>query len=370
MKMSYIWNHDLWPNYVYDVHEIERCCDVYLVQKRATDLVFGLIDPDMGKRMHVRSLTDEMLSSLEIEGEKISYKSVYSSICRRLDIQLETKAKTDRYAEDIAKIVIDATGNLQPLSTTRIKQWHSLLFSSSARLKPNFIGDYRQGPVFITTGSGRNSEVIYEGLPYEYIDHAMEDLIEYINNSWKEMPLVKSAIASLWFLCIHPFEDGNGRISRAIADYVLSVGYQDTSRVYSMSSLILKHREEYYHVLQEVSSQAQSLDLTRWIVWNIDIAIQAKQEALNVYRKSIQLTRFMKSLDPSVYNSRQLSMLYKLADGSFEGKLSTDKWAKMNKCSVAAASRDIQHLLKEGLLVPSGDTGPMTGYYLASDLPE
>lgn len=367
--MSYIWNHALWPNYTYDIHEIEKCYDAYLVQKRATDLVFGLIDPDMGKRMHVRSLTDEMLSSLEIEGEKISYESVYSSICKRLDIHLETKAKTDRYAEDIAKIVIDATGNLQPMSTTRIKQWHSLLFSSSDGHKPNHIGEYRQGPVFITKGSGRNSEVIYEGLPFGSIDRTMEDLVDYINGPLEEKPLVKSAVASLWYLCIHPFEDGNGRISRAIADYVLSVGYQDTNRVYSMSSLILQHREEYYALLQEISSQAQSLDVTRWILWNIDIAVQAKQEAINVYRKSVRLTRFMKSLDPSVYNSRQLSMLYKLADGSFEGKLSTDKWAKINKCSPAAASRDIQHLLKEGLLVPSGDTGPMTGYYLTSDFP-
>jgi Fic family protein len=211
--------------------------------------------------------------------------------------------------------------------------------------------------------------VIYEGLPPGNINLAMETLIGYINGACEEKPLVKSAIASLWFLCIHPFEDGNGRISRAIADYVLSVGFQDTNRVYSMSSLILKRRTEYYDLLQEVSSQAQSLDLTRWIVWNIDIAIQAKQDAINVFKKSVRLTRFMKSLDPSIYNSRQFSMLYKLADGTFEGKLSTDKWARMNRCSLAAASRDIQHLVRDGLLVPSGDMGPMTGYYLAPDLP-
>lgn len=371
MKMPYIWNHADWPSYSYDAEEIERCYGAYLVQKGATDLVFGVIDPDMGQRMHARSLTDEMLSSIEIEGEKISYESVFSSICRRLDIHLEAKAKakTNRYAENIASIVLDATGNLQPLSTARIKRWHFLLFSSMAGLKPDHIGEYRQGPVYITKGSSRNSKVIYEGLSPGNIDRAMEDLIGYINGPREEKPLVKSAIASLWFLCIHPFEDGNGRISRAIADYVLSVGYQDKSRVYSMSSLILKHRVEYYDLLQAVSSQSESLDLTRWIAWNIDIAVQAKEEAINVYKQSVRLTRFMKSLDPSIYNSRQFSMLYKLADGSFEGKLSTDKWSKMNKCSPAAASRDIQHLLRDGLLVPSGDTGPMTGYFLSLDLP-
>jgi Fic family protein len=369
MKMPYIWNHADWPDYSYDAQKIDECYNSYLVQKKASDLVFTLIDPDMGQRMHARSLTDEMLSSFEMEGEKISYESVYASICRRLDIHLEIKAKTDRYAEDIAKIVLDATENLQRLSTTRIKQWHSLLFSSMAGLKPDHIGEYRQGPVYITKGCGRNSEIIYEGLPPRAIEGAMEDLVDYINGAREEKPLVKSAIASCWFLCIHPFEDGNGRISRAIADHVLSVGYEDTNRVYSMSSLILKHRSEYYDLLQEISSQARSLDLTRWIIWNIDMAIQAKQEAINVYKKSVRLTQFMKSLDPSIFNSRQLSMLYKLADGSFEGKLSTDKWAKMNKCSPAAAMRDIQNLLSKGLLVPSGDTGPMTGYYLAPNLP-
>ena len=131
-----------------------------------------------------------------------------------------------------------------------------------------------------------------------------------------------------------------------------------------MSSLILKNRGEYYQLLQEISSQSESLDLSRWLIWNIDIAIQAKQEAIKIYEKSVKLTRFMQNLDPSIYNSRQLSMLFRLADGSFEGKLSTDKWAKMNKCSPAAALRDIQHLLQEGFLISSGDTGPKTGYFL------
>lgn len=188
----------------------------------------------------------------------------------------------------------------------------------------------------------------------------MQRLTGFINGK----PLVKSAIAALWFLCIHPFEDGNGRMSRAISDYVLSKGYGETHRVSSMSSLILKNRGEYYQLLQEISSQSEPLDLTNWLIWNIDIAIQAKQEAIKIYEKSVKLTRFMQNLDPSIYNSRQLSMLFRLAGGSFEGKLSTDKWAKTNKCSPAAALRDIQHLLQEGFLILSGDTGPKTGYFL------
>lgn len=195
-----------------------------------------------------------------------------------------------------------------------------------------------------------------------------EKLIQFINTDNETKPLVKGAIAAFWFLCIHPFEDGNGRISRAISDYILSKGFHETRRFYSMSALILKHRNEYYHLLQENSSQSTSLDLTCWLVWNIELAIKAKQEALDQFERSMKLTRFMKSLHPWIYNSRQITMLFKLADGSFEGKLSTDKWAKMNKCSPAAASRDIQQLFQAGLLVPSGETGPQTGYYLAQDL--
>ncbi len=326
--------------------------------------MFGIIDPDMRNRMHARSLTDEILSSLEIEGEKISYDSVYSSICKRLDIHLEKKGKSDRYAESISTIVLDATGYLEELSTPRIKRWHSLLFSTMAGIKPKSIGEFRQKTVYISRGNGQDAEIIYGGLPVERIDREMERLIEFINEENEKKPLVKSAIAALWFLCIHPFEDGNGRISRAISDYVLSKGFGETHRVFSISSLILKNRAGYYHLLHEISSQSASLDLTRWLLWNIDMATQAEQEALKTYEKSVRLSHFMKNLDPSLYNSRQISMLFKLAEGSLEGKLSTDKWAKMNKCSPAAASRDIQHLLQEGFLTPSGDTGPKTGYFL------
>ncbi len=368
--MSYIWNNPEWPSYTYNEEQVAKQYEEYMLQKKATDIVFAMIDPDMRDRMHAQSLTDEIRASLEIEGESISYDSVYSSICKHLDIYLEKKAKSDRYAESISMLVLDATGNLDVLSIDRIQRWHSLLFSSMAGIKPRHIGEYRQGPVYISKGNGKKEELVYEGLPFNRIPREMERLIAFINEENEKKPLIKSAIASLWFLCIHPFEDGNGRISRAIADYVLSKGFHETHRVYSMSSLILKNRDDYYRLLREFSSQAESLDCTKWLLWNIEIAIKAKQEALNVYKRSVKLTRFMKNLDPSIYNSRQLSMLFKLADGSFEGKLSTDKWAKMNKCSPAAASRDIQHLLKEGLLVPSGETGPKTGYSLNPNLLE
>lgn len=366
--MPYIWNNPDWPMYTYDKAVVDRHYRAYEMQKIATDTVFSIIDPDLRGRMHARALADEIHASLAIEAEKISYESVYSSICKRLDITFKTKAKHDQYAESISILVFDATGNLEPLTIDRIMEWHSLLFSSLAGRKPKHIGSYRQGPVYITNTRGRNSESIYEGLPVERISQEMEKLIEFINTENETKPLVKGAIAAFWFLCIHPFEDGNGRISRAISDYILSKGFHQTYRDCSMSALILKYRNEYYHLLQEQSAQATSLDLTSWLTWTIELAIKAKQEALDQFQKSMKLTRFMMSLDPSLYNSRQITMLFKLADGSLEGKLSTDKWAKMNKCSPAAASRDIQQLLQAGFLVPSGETGPQTGYYLAQDL--
>ncbi len=368
--MSYIWNNSDWPSFIYKDKLISQQYEDYLLQKRATDIVLSIIDPDMRERMHARSLTHEIQASLEIEGESISYDSVYSSICQRLDIPLEKKTKTDRYAESISNLVLDATGNLQVLSHDRINEWHTFLFNAMAGIKPKLIGAYRQEPVYINKGNLRQEELIYEGVPAERIPREMERLIAFINEENEHKPLIKSAIASLWFLCIHPYEDGNGRISRAIADYVLSKGFHETHRVYSMSTLILKNRGKYYQLLYEISSQSASLDITQWLLWHIEIAIQAKQEALKEYEKSVMLTRFMKNLDPSIFNSRQLSMLYKLADGSFAGKLTTYKWAKMNTCSPAAASRDIQQLLQKGLLIPSGDTGPKIGYYLNPNILE
>ena len=366
--MPYIWEHPDWPHFYYDPDKIENLYASYSVQKKAADIVFGMIDPEMKDRMHARSLTDEIVASLEIEGEHVAYDSVYSSICKRLDIHLETKAGSDAYAMKISKLVLDATGNLDILSLDRMKRWHTLLFSSIAGRRPGTIGEYRKGPVYIQAGNSFDAEIIYEGVPAVRVAEEMDRLLRYINTENEKRPLVKSAVSALWFLCIHPFEDGNGRISRAVSDFVVSRGFGETSRVYSMSSLILKNRNEYYRLLNTISSGALSLDLTTWIAWNIQIAQQAIQEALHVYEHSMRLTRFMKRLDPSAYNSRQISMLYKLADGSFEGKLTTDKWSKMNKCSPAAASRDIQHLLTEGLLVPSGETGPRTGYFLDPEL--
>lgn len=368
--MSYIWNNPDWPSFTFENESISQQYEEYLLQKRATDIVFSIIDPDMRKRMHARSLADEIQASLGIEGESISYDSVYSSLCRRLDIHLEKKAKADRYAESISRLVLDATGNLQGLFEGRIHEWHTLLFNAMAGIKSKGIGTYRQEPVYISKGSLRQGELIYEGIPSERIAGEMERLIAFINEENEHRPLIKSAIASLWFLCIHPYEDGNGRISRAIADHVLSRGFHETHRAYSMSALILKNRSQYYQHLYEISSQSNSLDITQWLLWHIEIAIKAKQEALHGYEKSVMLSRFMKNLDPSIYNSRQLSMLYKLADESFLGKLTTDTWAKMNRCSPAAASRDIQQLLKRGLLIPSGDTGPKTGYFLNPNILE
>lgn len=362
--MPNIWNNPEWPLYTYDAEEIDTHVATYKVQKTVTDIVFGSLDKESRTRLHARSLTDEMVSSLGIEDEKISYGSVYSSLCKRLDVHLEEKVKIETYAKDISRIALDATGNMQELSMERIKQWHCLLFCSQAKIKPKHVGDYRQGPVFISKGSGKYRHIIYEGIPAKRINGEMEKLISFINGENEGEPLVKSAIAALWFLCIHPFEDGNGRISRAISDYLLSKGYGETHRSYSMSALILKNRTDYYGLLHEYSSQSDSLDMTRWIVWNIEIALQAKHVAMQAFEKSMRLTQLMKNLDPSVYNSRQFSMLLKLADGSFSGKLTTDSWAKIHKCSPSAAFRDIQHLVKDGYLVQSGKSGPQTGYLL------
>ena len=227
--------------FTYDIEVVDRHYKEYEVQRMATDTVFSIIDPDLRGRMHARALADEMHASLAIEDEKISYDSVYSSICRRLDIKLEIKAKRDDYAESISTIALDATGNLDPLNSERIKTWHTLLFSSMAGRKPKIIGSYRQGPVYITKTRGNKSETIYEGIPVERISQEMEKLIQFINEENETKPLIKGAIAAFWFLCIHPFEDGNGRVSRAISDYILSKGFHETHRVFSMSALILEY---------------------------------------------------------------------------------------------------------------------------------
>ena len=361
--MSYIWQNKKWPAFTWDKTQVDNAYNRYLYQKGIADGVFTMLSDRSRKIMIAESLSSETVSSSSIEGVELQYDSVYSSILKQLDVDMTFKAKHDRNAESVSKLIIDANRNHSPLTLERLMNWHCLLFDGVAKgFAPKHIGAFRNGPIYVVHNTQRETEIIYEGVPAERIVSEMESLIDYINSEQEPNLLIRSAVASFWFVSIHPFDDGNGRISRAIADYILSSQSRQEFRPYNMSSAILKDRRGYYDSLHSAQLSEES-DITQWLVWYADTVCASLSDAVDQCRKKLRVSTIMESLDPNMFNSRQLHMIYQLANGSFFGKLTADKWMKMTKCQSATATRDLSGLTEQGLLIRMGD-GKKGTYYL------
>ncbi|MCF0261950.1 MAG: Fic family protein [Sphaerochaetaceae bacterium] len=362
--MHYIWQNTLWPNFVYDKQSVNDALKVYNSKKDYILSLLSFVGDSFYLDINARRITDNIVNDLLIENEKINVDSVLSSVSKHLNLEFRVSLKSDKHAQSITEMVFDAIENKETLTAERLCLWNKKLFTYAVGLKPKKIGAFREGREFIIHKEGKNQEILYEAVPVNEVEGQVKNLLSYINTKTEEPELVKASIASLYFVLIHPFEDGNGRIARAIFDYC------SANKAYpfcTMSSMILKKRKEYYSILESIST-SDSMDVTKWIVWCIDTAIEAYNDMTVDIFSTIRLSRFMASLDPSEFNSREISMLYKLSSGSFFGKLTTDKWAKMNKCSTAAALRDIGHLVDKGFLISDEESGPKHGYFLKPDL--
>lgn len=361
--MSYIWQNNNWPEFKWDKAAVNDAYGKYLYQKGIADGVFTMLSDRVRQITIAESLSSETVSSSSIEGVELQYDSVYSSILKQLDADLTIKAKHDRNAESVSRLIIDANRDHTPLTLDRLMNWHCLLFDGVAKgFAPKHIGAFRTGPIYVVHNTQRETEIIYEGVPSERIVSEMERLFSYINSEQEPNLLIRSAVASFWFVSIHPFDDGNGRISRAIADYVLSSQSGQEFKPYSISSAIIKDRRGYYDSIHS-SQISEDSDITQWLVWYAGTVCTSLSDAVNQCRKKLRVSAIMESLDPSKFNSRQLHMVYQLANGTFFGKLTADKWMKMTKCQSATATRDLSGLTEQGLLIRMGE-GKKGTYYL------
>ena len=360
--MSYIWENSTWPNFVYDTSSVADALKSLYTEKEKSDIAYSLIDSQTLNLLTTKSLTEDIVSSLSIEGETIDVDSIYSAVSKHLNVAFTGKSKDSAYAQSIFSMVSDALENPSPLTNERLFQWHIKLFENKAGLKPKLIGSYRTGPEYVMKFTGKTNEVIYEAVEPQVVPQEMAKLLDFINTSLLD-GFLKASIASLWFVIIHPFEDGNGRISRAIADYIISKTSKETFHAFNISTGILKDRASYYEQIQRAEVYNTDMNITQWCVWFLDMVTNCIEQSRLTLKRTLRTSAFMKSLDPNEFNSREMSMLYKLADGSFFGKLTTEKWMKITKCSNTVAFRDIQHLVSKGLLIPSGEAGRNTGYY-------
>lgn len=361
--MNYIWESSNWPAIIVDMNILERKYQEYIYEKGRTDQIFSLLSLNAQKELFSDILASGIVSSNEIEGISVSYDSVYSSILRALNIECD-RCKSDKNAEALASLALSVHNDDYNITEETILSWHKKLFEYSQKsIKEMNIGKYREKSVAVMRFSGKiEEEVMYEAVPLERVREDMDRLISWINNEGTRYPLiVRSALASIWFVTIHPFDDGNGRISRLLGDAILRE--ESISEYYSSSSQIQKRKQEYYSQLYTFQ-HSSTMDATDYVSWFIDITTEGIKETEKVCLNKIRLAGFMASLSPAEYNSREISMLYKLASGSFKGKLTPAKWCKESGCQSATATRDLSHLCEKKLLMKSEESGRSSWYAL------
>jgi Fic family protein len=312
------------------------------------------------------TLTADVLKTSEIEGETLDLEMVRSSIARRMGIDIGGLKAVDRDVEGVVEMMLDATGNYsQPLTQDRLFAWHSSLFPSGrAGMRRIETGRWRtdsDGPMQVVSGSIGHERVHFEAPAAARLDAEMQVFLGWFNASGNEDWAVKAALAHLWFVTIHPFEDGNGRIARAIADMALTRSENSSQRFYSMSAQIRRERAAYYGGLEQ--TQKGAMDVTECLDWFLDCLGKAIEGAQTALSGVLARSRFWESMAAVNLNERQRLVLHRLLD-NFEGKLTTSKWAKLAKCSQDTAMRDILALVERGVFVRGPEGGRSTSYSL------
>jgi len=316
----------------------------------------------------LQTLTLDVLKSSEIEGELLDSEQVRSSIARRLGMEIAGMIPADRNVEGVVEMMLDATQQFkEPLTDERLFGWHAALFPTGrSGMQKIITGAWRNNtiddPMQVVSGPMGREKVHYQAPAAALLNDEMNYFINWFNTEMKIDPVLKVAIAHLWFVTIHPFDDGNGRIARAIADMQLARADGTAQRFYSMSAQIRKERNTYYDILE--ATQKGNLDITRWLDWFLnclDRSLNATDEILIVV---FNKARFWELHAKTLLNNRQVLMINKLLDG-FAGKLNTSKWATITKCSQDTALRDIQDLMGKKILVKEVGGGRSTGYVIA-----
>lgn len=322
----------------------------------------------------LKTLTSDVVKTSEIEGEQLDTEQVRSSLARRLGIEIAALKPSDRHVDGIVEMLLDATGNYQAqLTAERLFAWHRSLFPTASsgmrRIQTGQWRDDAQGPMQVVSGALGRERIHFEAPAANLIEKAMEAFLDWFNRPNDTDWVLKAARAHLWFLTIHPFEDGNGRIARAIADLALARSEQSAQRYYSMSAQIRIERSGYYSILE--SSQKGSLDITPWLNWFLDCLGHAIASAQSTLDGVLNRAKFWESIQNSgdiLLNERQRHMLNRLLDG-FTGKLTTTKWATLARCSQDTALRDILPLVERGILIRGAGGGRSTSYELATHPP-
>ena len=356
-KQHWIWQHQEYPKFYYNLQELLPKITQISENIGQVKALMTLLDKKVETSIKIDLFTSEIVSTSAIEGEHLSRESVRSSIRKKLDTTFDKEHDKSTYHTDVlADILMDAMLNTTPLKLARLHQWHVALLSHTPRNFTNIrLGVFRDyDDMQIVSGPIGKEKVHYVGLPHKRISEDINALLKYIHTSDDDI-YIKSAIAHFWFVTIHPYDDGNGRIARIISDYIVSQRFGLEYKYFSISTAIAKDRKNYYAMLEMSQNLLENTDLncTAWITWYLDRFNDALQETLNAINRVMSKTKFWDKVRHITLNQRQLKVLNKLLDfneGEFQGGLTTKKYVAMTKTSPATAKRDIQELLKVGCL--------------------
>ena len=362
----YLWEKQDWPTCTWDEQSLTRLlARVSREQGRLLGKMEGL-GFDLRNEANLRTLTEDVVKSSEIEGETLAPDQVRSSIARRLGMDVGGLVPADRDVEGVVEMMLDATSNYtQALSVERLFAWHASLFPTGrSGMNKIRVGNWRDdsnGPMQVISGTIGRERVHYEAPPADRIPDEMAKFLRWFEQPGDIDPLLIAGLAHLWFITIHPFDDGNGRIARAIADIALARSEKTGQRFYSMSAQIRLERTNYYDTLEW--TQKGELDVTQWQEWFLNCLLGAIEGAQEILSAVLIKSRFWERFAKEPLNERQIKILNRLLDG-FEGKLTTSKWAQIAKCSQDTAYRDILDLIDRKALQKDAGGGRSTSYSL------
>lgn len=362
----YIWDLPDWPIFKWDTGGL---ADLLIRTHHEQGRLIGRMEGlgfDLRDEARLQILTQDVMKSSEIEGENLDAEAVRSSIARKLGLDVGGLKASDRHVDGMVEIVLDATTKFeQPLTSDRLFSWHAALFptgwSGLVRIETGNWRTADSGPMQVVSGALGREVVHYEAPPANRIEFYIKRFLEWFEAEEFTDPIIKAGLAHLWFVTIHPFEDGNGRIGRAVLDMLLARSENNAQRFYSMSKQIESERNDYYRVLER--TQRGSMDVTEYLEWYLGCLLRSFNAAREVLAGVLQKARFWERFAMEPLNGRQIKVVNRLLDG-LEGKLTSSKWAKMAKCSQDTAYRDITDLIERQILVKNTAGGRSTSYSL------
>lgn len=362
--------HELydWPSFTWDTRKL---AEPLAAARYSQGLLKGHMEAvgfHLREEAVLQTLTQDVLKSSEIEGEILDLAQVRSSIARRLGIEVGALRPADRNVDGVVEMMLDATQRYdQPLTADRLFGWHAALFPTGhSGISKIQVGQWRNdstGPMQVVSGRVGREHMHFEAPAASRLDREMHVFIGWFNATSTVDSVLKAALAHLWFVTVHPFDDGNGRIARALADTALARSEHSSQRFYSMSAQIRQERTAYYNILG--TTQKGSMDVTLWLEWFLACLSRAIAGAQNTLAEVIAKAKFWQSLTGITLNDRQRLVINRLVDG-FEGHLTSSKYARLTKCSHDTGLRDINHLIEKGILDRNPRAGRSTSYVLAN----